>query len=482
MEVMVIPLSSAVRTSMLFSSLFDVDSMIVPFFASMTLPCFSCGLSMRVVMPSTRGWECLGPRWVSWRQRISHWCSLQSLATSSSLVADSPSTFRDMMVKAGLGGGCWPLFLFRANGLLPFVELLDIIFGLASKCLVEFASNIDDITWQGLATWMLLPWSPPSCFYITCHLADAFIQSNLQLSRLIRRHAPWSNVGLRALLKGPIAVQILSWSHQDSNHRPCGCKSSSLTTTLHATMMDIATWALEYVGKSLSFNTICHCIKNCNLKLYYAKMKTFTHFAQKPQSYLGPKSSEMEKRQWKHVLWSDESAYFWGKRMLHSLCQRWKKNIQTVTNKKCKNQPLWWYGSASVATAWVICIYVKVPLMQKLRLEFWRDICCHQDDFSQELHANFSRTMPGLILHELQQRGFVGRECVCLTGLPALPALAWSVSYWKCMPHHEEENQTAVTTDCWAAHVLYTPGMGKNFTCKTATIEIFSSQTITKCY
>ena len=50
---------------------------------------------------------------------------------------------------------------------------------------------------------------------------------------------------------------------------------------------------------------------------------------------------------------------------------------------------------------------------------------------------NFSRTMPGLILHELQQRGFIGIECVCLTGLPAVR----SVSYWKCMAHHEEENQ-----------------------------------------
>ena len=28
--------------------------------------------------------------------------------------------------------------------------------------------------------------------------------------------------------------------------------------------------------------------------------------------------------------------------------------------------------------------------------------------------------MPGLILEELQQRGFVGIECVCLTGLPAV--------------------------------------------------------------
>ena len=54
--------------------------------------------------------------------------------------------------------------------------------------------------------------------YITCHLADTFIQSDLQLIRLSMRHTPWSNVGLRALLKGPTAVQILSWPHQGSNH------------------------------------------------------------------------------------------------------------------------------------------------------------------------------------------------------------------------------------------------------------------------
>ena len=41
-------------------------------------------------------------------------------------------------------------------------------------------------------------------------------------------------MGLKALLKGPTAVQILLWPHQGSNHRPCGSKSSSLTTTLQA--------------------------------------------------------------------------------------------------------------------------------------------------------------------------------------------------------------------------------------------------------
>ena len=91
--------------------------------------------------------------------------------------------------------------------------------------------------------------------YITCHLADAFIQSDLQLIRLGRRHTPWSNVGLRALLKGPTAVQILSWPHLGSNHRPCGSKPSSLTATLQASLNNAsrvcykALWVSENVLK-----------------------------------------------------------------------------------------------------------------------------------------------------------------------------------------------------------------------------------------
>ena len=69
---------------------------------------------------------------------------------------------------------------------------------------------------------------------MSCHLADAFIQSDLQLIRLSRRHTPWSNVGLRTSLKGSTAVQVLSWPHQGLNHRPCGSKSISLTATLQA--------------------------------------------------------------------------------------------------------------------------------------------------------------------------------------------------------------------------------------------------------
>ncbi len=52
-----------------------------------------------------------------------------------------------------------------------------------------------------------------------------------------------------------------------------------------------------------------------------------------------------------------------------------------------------------------------------------------------------------------------------------------SVSYWKCMAHHEKENQTTTLTDCWASEVLNQARLDKDFACKTLTISIFNFQT-----
>ena len=121
------------------------------------------------------------------------------------------------------------------------------------------------------------------------------------------------------------------------------------------------------------------------------------------------------------------------------------------------------------AHSMVICIYVAVAFMQRLLLEFWRRICCCQDDdFSQKLHVYFKGTMPGLILHELQQRGFVGIECVCLTGLPAVQICLLLKMYG------------ADVLKLCSPSLVYTKN-GQNFACKTETIDMFSSQTITKC-
>ena len=126
---------------------------------------------------------------------------------------------------------------------------------------------------------------------------------------------------------------------------------------------------------------------------------------------LDPKWSEWKQfhtveRQWKCVLWLDESTFklVFGKTMyVRILCAKVEKYHPVLsTNEKCKNQPLWWYGGASVPTAWVICIYLKVPLMWRLILEFRKDVCCHQDNyFSQELRL-FQQENTMLIRHELQ--------------------------------------------------------------------------------
>ena len=79
-------------------------------------------------------------------------------------------------------------------------------------------------------------------------------------------------------------------------------------------------------------------------------------------------------------------------------------------------------------------------------------------------------------MQKARQRLFPGTPClfqqdnarphsvqVTTTCLHRYRVCAWlaclqsrSVSYWKCMAHHEEEDQTTVTMDCWAAWVLYT--------------------------
>ena len=143
----------------------------------------------------------------------------------------------------------------------------------------------------------------------------------------------------------------------------------------HAVMMDIATWAQEYFGKSLSLNTVHRCIKKCNLILYCAKRKAFINFVQNhswvlwAQSHLRSKDSG--------IVFSRQTSphyCFWEKWTLDSTCQRWKRTSRRLPTKSAKTSPCDSRGDASMPKAWVICTYVKVLLMRKLMLEFWRDI------------------------------------------------------------------------------------------------------------
>ena len=85
------------------------------------------------------------------------------------------------------------------------------------------------------------------------------------------------------------------------------------------------------------------------------------------------------------------------------------------------------------------------------------------------------------------------------TGVHQSPQHGWSVNvryHWcGCLRWNFGETYAAVktttfprnsqelprTTDCWAAQVLHKPRMGRKSTSKTVTINIFSSQRITKC-
>ena len=126
-----------------------------------------------------------------------------------------------------------------------------------------------------------------------------------------------------------------------------------------AKMMDIATWAQEYFGKSLSLNTVCHCIKKCNLKLYFSKMKAFIHFALKrhrvlwARSHLRPKDSGNVFHEF-HI-----SGCFWKKTDIGFYVPKMKKTIQTVTNKRCKTSL---FDGRGVHLSWSGLILVHVFL------------------------------------------------------------------------------------------------------------------------
>ena len=115
----------------------------------------------------------------------------------------------------------WPLNVFfpwytSKSSIRPFGEartktLRPVGFGLpGTYCLTGpqpvkgmICSSIQSFSDFGRLRQLCLTGSRKGLTYITCHLADAFIQSNLQLTRLSRRHTPWSNVGVKGLAQGP---------------------------------------------------------------------------------------------------------------------------------------------------------------------------------------------------------------------------------------------------------------------------------------
>ncbi len=223
----------------------------------------------------------------------------------------------------------------------------------------------------------------------------------------------------------------------------------------HAAVWNIATWAQEYFRKPLPFTTVCCCIKKCNLNLL--------------------------KRRWKCVPWYDEFTFqlVSGKNgcpVLSPKDQRDHPDFHQQQMQKQASVVEWW---CSRANSMVTGICAKVPYtgivqrhaaikMMPFTGRPWLD----QDN--ARYHSECATTV-----WFRRDRVNVLDRLVCSIKQWSVNVL-WcvtSVSYWKCMAHHEKENQTMTLTDCWASEVLNQARLDKDFACKTLTISILNSQT-----
>ena len=88
---------------------------------------------------------------------------------------------------------------------------------------------------------------------------------------------------------------------------------------------------------------------------------------------------------------------------------------------------------------------LATPLMQRLMLGI----------LERQMLPSRRRLFPGIHVYfskKIRHFARVRHRSVC-AWLACLQSR--SVSYWNCMAHHEEENQTKVTMDCWAVQALY---------------------------
>ncbi len=205
-----------------------------------------------------------------------------------------------------------------------------------------------------------------------------------------------------------------------------------------AVVLNIATWAQEYYRKPLLFNTVCCCIKKCNLNICYSRRNLLHQFYSLDQS-----SSQIIKKTVERcavlLILSSQSQRPKGQSRL-SLATEAKANVCHGMEVQQSKQHGWlgyvrryhWNRSIETYTAIKRMSFMGSPLL------------LYQDNASLNL------------------------MCYCTTAgfrRPSeCPRLASrSVSYWKRMAHHEK---TKTITDCWATEVLYQARLDKNVACR----------------
>ncbi len=150
----------------------------------------------------------------------------------------------------------------------------------------------------------------------------------------------------------------------------------------HAAVLNIATWAQEYFRKLLSITTVCCCIKKCNLNICYSRRKLYINSMQRCRWILWAGAHlRCSKRQWKCVLYSDESTFQLvsgknGFRVLSPKVQRDHPDFHYRQKQKQTSVMVW--GCSRANSMGGIC--AKVPLTWRHTLGLYRDIYCHQDD------------------------------------------------------------------------------------------------------
>lgn len=213
--------------------------------------------------------------------------------------------------------------------------------------------------WVPKFLWQLLV-SSKACFLNT-RLQRASVLQHLQYIRLYndcRDISVYKGQGGKLQLN-----ECYLWALRPQYLRNC-----------HATVTNIATWPREYFGKPLPFNTVHRCIQKCNWNCIMQPRSHIPALCRNTGKFSGPKLILI--LVWKTVepcgvvRWLHILACFQKKVAIELSVSKMKLTIQIPISERCKSQHLWWHGGASVPTAWVNCMYVKVPLTLRCMLEF----------------------------------------------------------------------------------------------------------------
>ncbi len=182
--------------------------------------------------------------------------------------------------------------------------------------------------------------------------------------------------------------------------------SDGIARNCHAAVLNIATWAQGYFGKPLSFTTVCCYMKKCNLNIHISRRKLNINSMQLCCWVLWARAHlRLSKRQWKSVLYSDESTFQLvsarnGRWVLSPKNQKDHPYFHQWQRQKQMSVMVWWCSRANGMGDCHMCegtidMEAYIGILQ-------RHILPSRWCISWEVHGYYIKTMPGIILPVLQ--------------------------------------------------------------------------------